>query len=50
MPEYIYRAITSKGQIVRNRVEDVNRNTLIQKLKGNDLLPISVVQDRKSVV
>ena len=44
MPEYIYRAITSKGQIVRNRVEDVNRNTLIQKLKGNDLLPISVVQ------
>ena len=44
MPEYIYRAITSKGQIVRNRVEDVNRNTLIKKLKNNDLLPISVVQ------
>lgn len=30
MPEYIYRAVTSKGQIVRNRVEDVNRNTLIK--------------------
>lgn len=44
MPEYIYRAVTSKGQIVRNRVEDVNRNTLIKKLKNNDLLPISVVQ------
>ena len=44
MPEYIYRAITPKGQIVRNRVEDVNRNTLIQKLKSNDLLPISIVQ------
>ena len=44
MPEYIYRAITSKGQIVRNRVEDVNRNTLIKKLKNNDLLPISIVQ------
>ena len=44
MPEYVYRAVTSKGQIVRNRVEDVNRNTLIKKLKNNDLLPISVVQ------
>src|SRR5699024_5506357 len=44
MPEYIYRAVTSKGQIVRNRVEEVNRNTLIKKLKNNDLLPISVVQ------
>lgn len=44
MPEYIYRAVTSKGQIVKNRVEDVNRNTLIKKLKGNDLLPISIVQ------
>ena len=32
MPEYIYRAITSKGQIVRNRVEDVNKNSLIKKL------------------
>ncbi len=44
MPEYVYRAVTSKGQIVRNKVEDVNRNTLIKKLKSNDLLPISVVQ------
>ena len=44
MPEYIYKAVTSKGQIVRNRVEDVNRNTLIKRLKGNDLLPISVMQ------
>ena len=44
MPEYIYRAVTSKGQVVRNRVEDVNRNTLIKKLKNNDLLPISITQ------
>ena len=44
MPEYVYKAITSKGQTVRNRVEDVNRNTLIKKLKNNGLLPISVVQ------
>ena len=44
MPEYIYRAMTSKGQVVRNRVEDVNRNNLIKKLKNNGLLPISITQ------
>ena len=44
MPEFIYRAVTSKGQIVRNRVEDVNKNTLIKKLKNNNLLPISITQ------
>ena len=44
MPEYNYKAITSKGQIVRNRVEDVNKNTLLKKLKNNGLLPISIVQ------
>ena len=44
MPEYIYKAVTSKGQIVRNRVEDANRNTLIRKLKNNGLLPISITQ------
>ena len=44
MPEYVYKAITSKGQVVRNRVEEANRNSLIHKLKGNDLLPISIVQ------
>ena len=44
MPEYIYRAVTAKGQIVRNRVEDINKNTLIKKLKNNDLLPISIMQ------
>ena len=44
MPEYVYRAVTSKGQVVRNRVEDVNKNSLIKKLKNNNLLPISVVQ------
>lgn len=44
MPEYSYRAVTSKGQIVTNRVEDTSRNSLIKKLKNNDLLPISITQ------
>ena len=44
MPEYVYKAVTSKGQIVKNKVEETNRNTLIKKLKNNDLMPISVLQ------
>ena len=46
MPVYTYKAVTKSGQVVRNRVEDVSRQSLIQKLKDNDLLPISVVQYR----
>lgn len=44
MPEYVYRAVTTNGQIVKNRVEEASKNTLIKKLKSNDLLPISIVQ------
>ncbi len=44
MPEYVYRAVTKRGQIVRNKVEEMNKNTLIKKLKANDLLPIEVIQ------
>lgn len=44
MPEYVYRAVTNKGLIVRNKVEDVNKQTLIKRLKANGLTPIRVVQ------
>ena len=44
MPEYAYKAVTSKGQIVRNKVEDASRQSLIKKLKNNDLMPIQIVQ------
>lgn len=44
MPEYVYKAVTKQGQIVKNRVEESSKNNLIKKLKHNDLLPIEVVQ------
>lgn len=44
MPEYVYRAVTKRGQIVRNKVEESSKNNLIKKLKSNDLLPIEVIQ------
>ena len=44
MPEYMYRAITKEGVIVKNRVESSSKQTLIRKLKDGNLLPIDIVQ------
>lgn len=44
MPEYVYRALTDKGLMVRNRVEDSSKQSLIKRLKQNGLTPIQVVQ------
>lgn len=44
MPLYIYKAVTEKGQVVRNRVEELNRFVLLKKLKNNGLMPIKVTQ------
>ena len=44
MPQYIYRAITKDGVIVKNRVESASKQTLIKQLKGGRLLPIDVIQ------
>jgi type II secretory pathway component PulF len=42
MPVFIYKAVTKNGQLVRNRVEEMNKFILLKKLKSNDLLPIEV--------
>ena len=44
MPVFVYKAITENGTIVKNKVEDINRKSLIKKLKRNNLTPINVVQ------
>ena len=44
MPIFVYRAVTNNGTIVRNKVEDINRKSLIKKLKRNNLTPINIVQ------
>ena len=49
MPVFVYKAVTNKGQIVRNKVEDINRKSLIKKLKRNDLTPISIIQVNRTV-
>lgn len=49
MPIFVYRAVTENGTIVRNKVEDINRKSLIRKLKNNNLTPINIVQVNKLV-
>ena len=44
MPEYVYRAITKEGVVVKNRVESGTKYALIKKLKEGNLIPIDVVQ------
>ena len=42
MPLYIYKAVDKNGQIISNRVEEVNRFILLKKLKKNGYMPIKV--------
>lgn len=44
MPTYVYKAATSSGLIVRNRVEAPSKQNLLRALKGNDLMPITIEQ------
>ena len=44
MPIYVYRAVTDKGLIVRNKVEEANRQSLVKRLKSNGITPIEIVQ------
>jgi len=46
MPEYVYKAVTRQGQIVKNKVEDTNKQTLIRRIKNNGLMPIDIIQVR----
>ncbi len=44
MPTYTYKAATSSGMIVRNRVEAASKQNLVRILKENDLMPIKIEQ------
>lgn len=44
MPLYMYKAITEKGQILRNKVEAQDKFELLTKLKNNGFTPIKVTK------
>ena len=44
MRVFVYKAITERGLVIRNKVEEGSRQALIQKLKNNGITPIEVIQ------
>jgi len=44
VPTYMYKAVTSSGIIVRNRVEAASKQNLVRALKENNLMPITIEQ------
>ena len=42
MATYVYKAVTKDGAIVKNKVDVPNKQILVDMLKNNDLLPISI--------
>ena len=50
MPTYMYKAITDKGVIVKNKVESSSKQNLIKTLKSNNLTPISIEQVSYKVI
>ena len=44
MPLFRYKAVTEKGQVVSNNVEEISKYILLKKLKNNKLMPIQVTK------
>lgn len=44
MPEYIYRAVDKNGVIVKNKVQEKSKHSLVKRIKANNMTPIDVIQ------
>ena len=46
MPVYSYRAATKSGKVVSGKIDDTSRQKVTERLKANNLTPISVDEQR----
>ena len=44
MPEYIYRAVDENGVVVKSKITEKSKQSLVKRLKANGLMPIDVFQ------
>ena len=44
MPEFSYTAIDKNGTVLKDKIQDKSRHSVVKKLKRNDLTPIEVTQ------
>ncbi len=49
MPTYSYKAVNTKGEVFKNKVESGSKRILVKMLKDNNYTPIEVVQVAKSI-
>ena len=46
MPVFAYKAVTESGLVVKNKIEEVNKSSVVKRLKRNNLMPISIIPVR----
>ena len=46
MPVFAYKAVTESGLVVKNKIEETNKHSVVQRLKRNNLMPISIIPVR----
>ena len=46
MPVFAYKAVTESGLVVKNKIEETNKHSVVQRLKRNNLMPISIMPVR----
>lgn len=44
MPEFAYKAIDKNGTILKDKIQDKSKHSVVKRLKRNDLTPIEVTQ------
>ena len=50
MAVYAYKAVTQHGKVVSGKSEEVSRQRIIEKLRANNLTPISINEQRTSTL
>ena len=43
MPEFTYKAVDKNGIVIKQRVQDKSKHSLVKRLKENELTPIDAL-------
>lgn len=44
MPTYVYKAVTDKGLIIRNKVQEESKQALLKRLRSDGITPIEIIR------
>ena len=46
MPEFTYKAVDRNGIVIKERIQEKSKHSLVKRLKDADLTPIDIVQTK----